>query len=100
MLTDVLKCVFYYQVLISAKEEPEVEFSPAMNGVLQVFKRIIGISDGEPDSEETVSQTFCSLRLLMASSQAISLIGKGGAIIKFIQETSGASIRVLPGGNV
>ncbi|KMZ75294.1 putative Poly(RC)-binding protein [Zostera marina] len=84
-------------VLISAKEEPEVEFSPAMNGVLQVFKRIIGISDGEPDSEETVSQTFCSLRLLMASSQAISLIGKGGAIIKFIQETSGASIRVLPG---
>ena len=41
---------------------------------------------------------FCSVRLLVASTQAINLIGKQGSLIKSIQENTGASVRVLSGG--
>ncbi|XP_060170406.1 RNA-binding KH domain-containing protein PEPPER-like [Lycium barbarum] len=38
---------------------------------------------------------FCSIRLLVASTQAVNLIGKQGSLIKPIQQNTGASIRVL-----
>ncbi|XP_060170397.1 RNA-binding KH domain-containing protein PEPPER-like [Lycium barbarum] len=38
---------------------------------------------------------FCSIRLLVASTQAVNLIGKQGSLIKPIQQNIGASIRVL-----
>ncbi|PIA44008.1 hypothetical protein AQUCO_01800223v1 [Aquilegia coerulea] len=84
-------------VLISGKEEPEAPISPAMNAVLRVFKRINGLS--ETEGESTGSST-CSVRLLVASSQAINLIGKQGALIKSIQEGTGASVRVVSGDEV
>ncbi|XP_004487996.1 RNA-binding KH domain-containing protein PEPPER isoform X2 [Cicer arietinum] len=86
-------------VLISGKEEPEAAISPAMDAALRIFKRVSGLS--ETDSEFKGSAgTFCSFRLLVASTQAISLIGKQGSLIKSIQESSGASVRVLSGDEV
>ncbi|KAJ6828327.1 RNA-binding KH domain-containing protein PEPPER-like [Iris pallida] len=84
-------------VLISAKEEPEAEISPAMDAVLKVFKRLNGISDGGGDGTTQASVPTCSVRLLVAGSQAINLIGKQGSSIKAIQESTGATIRVLSG---
>eukprot|EP00262_Sarcandra_glabra_P016705 TRINITY_DN552_c0_g2_i1.p1 TRINITY_DN552_c0_g2~~TRINITY_DN552_c0_g2_i1.p1 ORF type:complete len:479 (-),score=73.25 TRINITY_DN552_c0_g2_i1:425-1861(-) len=89
-------------VLISGKEEPEAEISPAMDAALRVFKRVNGISEGEGDGTGSASTgaSTCSIRLLVASSQAINLIGKQGALIKSIQEGTGASVRVLSGDEV
>ncbi|XP_077235159.1 RNA-binding KH domain-containing protein PEPPER-like isoform X2 [Tasmannia lanceolata] len=84
-------------VLISAKEEPDAEISPAMEAVLRVFKRVSGITEGENDGSSATGGAVCSVRLLVASSQGISLIGKQGTQIKSIQESTGASVRVLSG---
>lgn len=86
-------------VLVSGKEEPEAPISPAMNGVLRVFRRINGLpeSAGESTGASAAVGAACSVRLLVASSQAINLIGKQGTLIKSIQESSGASVRVLSG---
>ncbi|KAI3990242.1 hypothetical protein MKX01_037581 [Papaver californicum] len=83
-------------VLISSKEEPEARLSPAMSAVIRVFRRITGLSetDGEGSSSGGAA---CSFRLLVASSQAINLIGKQGSLIKSIQESSAATVRVLSG---
>ncbi|KAK8615191.1 hypothetical protein V6N13_068972 [Hibiscus sabdariffa] len=75
-------------VLISGKEEPEASLSPAMDAAIRVFKRINGLP-------EVAGATFCSLRLVVASTQAISLIGKQGSLIKSLQERTGVSVRVL-----
>ncbi|OMP11690.1 hypothetical protein CCACVL1_00340 [Corchorus capsularis] len=80
-------------VLISGKEEPDLPLSPAMDAAVRVFKRVVGLSTNEGDV--TVA-AFCSIRLLVASSQAINLIGKQGSTIKSIQEATDASVRVLP----
>ncbi|KAJ9184174.1 hypothetical protein P3X46_007940 [Hevea brasiliensis] len=86
-------------VLISGKEEPEAALSPAMDAVLRVYKRVSGLSAGEADSigsaVAVAGAAFCSIRLLVASSQAINLIGKQGSTIKSIQENTGAVVRVL-----
>ncbi|PKA58892.1 KH domain-containing protein [Apostasia shenzhenica] len=87
-------------VLISAKEELDAEISPAMDAVLRVFKRVSDISESTVDGADqaiVAAANVCSVRLLVASSQAVSLIGKQGAMIKSIQENSGATIRVLSG---
>lgn len=81
-------------VLISAKEEPETEVSPAMDAVFRVFKRITGLSN---DGKTTTESGICSVRLLMASPQAFHLIGKQGASVKSIEEESGAAIHVTIG---
>ncbi|XP_074587203.1 RNA-binding KH domain-containing protein PEPPER-like [Curcuma longa] len=77
-------------VLVSAREEPEAALSPAMDAALRVFKHVNDIS------EDNGPSTPCSVKLLIASSQAISLIGRQGASVKAIQENSGASVRILP----
>ncbi|XP_055822652.1 RNA-binding KH domain-containing protein PEPPER-like [Solanum dulcamara] len=84
-------------VLISGKEEPEAALSPAMDAVIRVFKRVTGLSEGEDDVNlaGVAGAAFCSIRLLVASTQAVNLIGKQGSLIKPIQQNTGASIRVL-----
>ncbi|KAG6770899.1 hypothetical protein POTOM_026600 [Populus tomentosa] len=86
-------------VLISGKEEPEAPQSPAMDAVMRVFKRVSGLSPGEGDNTSSAAaaagSAFCSIRLLVASSQAINLIGKQGSIIKSIQENTGAAVHVM-----
>lgn len=70
-----------------------------MDAVLRVFKRINGIIDSGGDgATPAAALPACSVRLLVASSQAINLIGKQGSLIKSIQEGSGATVRVLSGG--
>ncbi|KAL8129638.1 hypothetical protein V2J09_018793 [Rumex salicifolius] len=84
-------------VLISGKEEPEAPLSPAMVAVFRVFKRVNALpdNDAEGDLSGPAGAAPCSSRLLVASSQAVNLIGKQGSVIKSIQESSGASVRVL-----
>ncbi|EEF34391.1 Poly(rC)-binding protein, putative [Ricinus communis] len=84
-------------VLISGKEEPEAALSPAMDAVLRVFKRVSGLSAGEADAmgSAVAGAAFSSVKLLVASSQAINLIGKQGSTIKSIQESTAATVRVL-----
>ncbi|ONK56367.1 uncharacterized protein A4U43_C10F7730 [Asparagus officinalis] len=86
-------------VLIFGKEEPEEELSPAMNAVIRVFKRVNDVSDagGDGTAQASSNPTACSVRLLVPSQQAISLIGKQGSSIKSIQENSGATIRIITG---
>ncbi|KAL0913468.1 hypothetical protein M5K25_016931 [Dendrobium thyrsiflorum] len=83
-------------VLISATEEQDAELSPAMDAVLRVFKRVNDISEGVGDGADQPSAA-ASIRLLVASSQALNLIGKQGTMIKSIQESTNATIRVLSG---
>lgn len=86
--------------MISGREEPEAPLSPAMDAVIRVFKRVTGLSEGDGDGKAygAAGVAFCSIRLLVASTQAINLIGKQGSLIKSIQESTGASVRVLSGG--
>nr|KYP57526.1 Poly(rC)-binding protein 3 [Cajanus cajan] len=78
------------------KEEPEAPLSPAMDAVIRVFKRVSGLSEIDGDNKAS-GVAFCSIRLLVASTQAINLIGKQGSLIKSIQENTGSSVRVLSG---
>ncbi|CAA3012027.1 RNA-binding KH domain-containing PEPPER-like [Olea europaea subsp. europaea] len=80
-------------VLISGKEEPEALLPPAMDAVIRIFKSLHGLPDGE--APDAAGAAFCLIRLIVASAQATSLIGKQGSVIKLIQEGSGASVRVL-----
>ncbi|CAL5333415.1 unnamed protein product [Camellia sinensis] len=86
-------------VLISGKEELEAPLSPAMDAVIRVFKRVSALPESEGDGK-AVGVAFSSIRLLVASMQAINLIGKQGSSIKSIQESTGASVRVLANDEV
>ncbi|GAB2252846.1 hypothetical protein Droror1_Dr00005693 [Drosera rotundifolia] len=89
-------------VLISGKEELEAPLSPAMDAVIRVFRRVNGLPENasEDKTAGVSGVAYCSSRLLLHSTQATSLIGKQGASIKSIQESSGASVRVLSGDEV
>ncbi|KAK9683940.1 hypothetical protein RND81_10G176500 [Saponaria officinalis] len=87
-------------VLVSGKEEPDASLSPAMDAVIKLFKRVVGLGDGDDTGSAPDAAAFCSLRLLVASTQAINLIGKQGSTIKTIQEGSGAVVRILPEGEL
>ncbi|GAB4841681.1 hypothetical protein Ancab_022403 [Ancistrocladus abbreviatus] len=81
-------------VMISAKEEPDSPMPPAIDGLLRVHKRLIN-ADGEL-SPASSGQTVIT-KLLVAATQAGSLIGKQGSTIKSIQDASNCTIRVLGG---
>ncbi|OIW20482.1 hypothetical protein TanjilG_11885 [Lupinus angustifolius] len=87
-------------VLISGKEELDAALSPAMDAVMRIFKRVSGLSENDDDITEAAGAVFCSIRLLVASTQAINLIGKQGLSIRSIQESTSASVRVLSGDEV
>lgn len=78
----------------------EAPLSPAMDAVIKIFKRVSGLSETDDNNATSgvAGAAFCSIRLLVASTQAINLIGKQGSSIKTIQENTGASVRVLAGG--
>ncbi|KAJ9172047.1 hypothetical protein P3X46_015337 [Hevea brasiliensis] len=77
-------------VMVSAKEEPNVSISPAMDGLLRVHKQILGSDDSASPATSDIKA-----RLLVAGAQAASLIGKQGSTIKSIQDASGCTIRIL-----
>ncbi|KAF8728128.1 hypothetical protein HU200_018710 [Digitaria exilis] len=83
-------------VLVSGKEDLGLELPPAMDALMRVFKRVIGIADGATEgSQAAAAPGVCAARLLVPGAQAINLIGKQGATIKSIQESTGATIRVI-----
>ncbi|GAB2291420.1 hypothetical protein Dimus_025676 [Dionaea muscipula] len=86
-------------VLISAKEEPEATVSPAMDAAIRVFRRVNELPENAADDKAAGASgvAFCSSRLLVPNTQAISLIGKQGSSIKAVQGSTGASVRVLSG---
>ncbi|XP_061354009.1 flowering locus K homology domain-like [Gastrolobium bilobum] len=83
-------------VMVSAKEEPDRLIPPAVDGLLRVHKQVINV-----DADSTYG-AGCSVvtRLLVADTQAGSLIGKQGSTIKSIQDASGCTIRVLGSENL
>lgn len=90
-----------FQVLVSGKEDPGLELPPAMDALMRVFKRVVGLTDGAAESTQAaVAPGVCAARLLVPGAQAINLIGKQGATIKAIQESTGATIRVISVGEV
>ncbi|CAD6205886.1 unnamed protein product [Miscanthus lutarioriparius] len=82
-------------VMISAKDEPEAPLSPAVDGLLRVHKRITDSSDGESGRPQRSAGNIGPTRLLVPSSQAGSLIGKQGATIKSIQDSSKSVVRIV-----
>ncbi|CAL4971697.1 unnamed protein product [Urochloa decumbens] len=83
-------------ILVSATEEVEAELSPAMNAATKIFKHINGIE--ETNSYRTLSASapeICYVRLLVPAAQAVHLIGKQGVTIKSIQESTGATVKVI-----
>ena len=86
---------------MSGKEDPSLELPPAIDALVRVFKRVIGIADGAADGTQAAAAPgVCAARLLVPGAQAINLIGKQGATIKSIQESTGATIRVISVGKV
>ncbi|KAK4783257.1 hypothetical protein SAY86_007631 [Trapa natans] len=81
-------------VMVSAKEEPDSSLPPAMDGLLRIHKCLIDGSESEGNPLPGTSGKI-STRLLVAATQAGSLIGKQGATVKAIQEESSCIVRVL-----
>jgi len=89
------------QVLISAKDEPTSEVPPAVEAMLRVHRRAVEASSEEDITGSRPEQGFqghVSTRLLVPATQAGSLIGRQGTVIKGIQDTSTAHIRILSSG--
>lgn len=84
--------------MVSAKEEPDSSLPPAMDGLLRVHKRIVDGLDGDSSHAPPAMGGKVSTRLLVAASQAGSLIGKQGGTVKSIQEGSNCIVRVLGAG--
>ncbi|KAK4596505.1 flowering locus K homology domain-like isoform X2 [Castanea sativa] len=82
-------------VMVSAKEEPDSSLPPAMDGLLRVHKRIVDGLEGDSSHAPPGMGGKVSTRLLVAASQAGSLIGKQGGTVKSIQEASNCIVRVL-----
>uniref|UniRef100_A0A2P2MAP7 PolyRC-binding protein n=1 Tax=Rhizophora mucronata TaxID=61149 RepID=A0A2P2MAP7_RHIMU len=71
-----------------------------MDAAIRVFKRVSGLPEGDDSTYGAAGIAFCSIRFLVASTQAINLIGKQGSLIKSIQESTGASVRILSEGKL
>ncbi|KAL7593324.1 hypothetical protein Lser_V15G33470 [Lactuca serriola] len=85
-------------VEISSKEDIEAPLSPAMDAVIRVFKCVNGFPENESDGVASIP--FCSIRLLLTSMQATSLLEKQGSLLKRIQENTGCYIRILSSDEV
>uniref|UniRef100_M8BBR4 Poly(RC)-binding protein 4 n=1 Tax=Aegilops tauschii TaxID=37682 RepID=M8BBR4_AEGTA len=83
-------------VLISATEETQAELAPAMDAAVRIFKHVNDIEGINPDVTLSASAPeICCARLMVPKAQAVHLIGKQGTMIKLIQETTGATMRII-----
>ncbi|RYR74245.1 hypothetical protein Ahy_A02g008888 isoform H [Arachis hypogaea] len=80
-------------VMVSAKEEPDRAIPPAVEGLLRVHKQVVNVDHNPPDASAASNQVVT--RLLVADTQAGSLIGKQGSTVKSFQDNTGCNIRVL-----
>lgn len=83
--------------MISAKEEPDRPIPPAVEGLLRVHKQVVSV-DRDPAENASGAGRPGLTRLLVADTQAGSLIGKQGSTIKTFQDATGCNIRVLGSG--
>lgn len=83
------------KVIISAKEEPDLSITPAMDALLKVHKRLVEGLEGDQTHGPPNSGNVVLTRLLVAATQAGFLIGKQGSTIKSIQETCNSAVRVV-----
>ncbi|KAG2719067.1 hypothetical protein I3843_03G241700 [Carya illinoinensis] len=90
---------FERAVMVSAKEEPDLHISPAMDALLRVHKQLVDL-DTDPTHAVTGAMGTITTRILVADIQAGSLIGKHGSTIKSIQDASNCTIRVLGAENL
>ncbi|KAJ1417522.1 K-like proteiny domain [Sesbania bispinosa] len=81
-------------VMVSAKEEPDRPIPPAVEGLLRVHKQVVNVDRDPVDSASAAGRPVIT-RLLVADTQAGSLIGKQGSTIKSFQDATGCNIRVL-----
>ncbi|XP_061356824.1 flowering locus K homology domain-like isoform X2 [Gastrolobium bilobum] len=81
-------------VMVSAKEEPDRPIPPAVDGLLRVHKQVVNV-DRDPAESASGAGRPVVTRLLVADTQAGSLIGKQGSTIKSFQDNTGCNIRVL-----
>lgn len=85
--------------MISATEETQAELAPAMDAAVRIFKHVNDIEGINPDFTLSVSAPeICSARLLVPKAQGAHLIGKQGTTIKLMQESTGATIRIIDKG--
>ncbi|WJZ85001.1 hypothetical protein VitviT2T_004571 [Vitis vinifera] len=87
-------------VLISAKEQPHLRLSPAMEAVIEVFKRVTGLYpiDGNGMCSKASEVKLSSVTFLVGYSQALSIIGKEGSRVRAIEESSGTTVGILSRG--
>ncbi|KAH1227428.1 Flowering locus K y domain [Glycine max] len=81
-------------VMVSAKEEPDCSIPPAVDGLLRVHKQVVNVDPHPADSASGAVRPVVT-RLLVADTQAGSLIGKQGSTIKSFQDATGCNIRIL-----
>nr|XP_004495126.1 flowering locus K homology domain-like [Cicer arietinum] len=81
-------------VMVSAKEEPDRPIPPAVEGLLRVHKQVVNV-DRDPAESASGAGRPGVTRLLVADTQAGSLIGKQGGTIKTFQDATGCNIRIL-----
>ncbi|KAF8411351.1 hypothetical protein HHK36_003898 [Tetracentron sinense] len=85
---------------LDEEDEDGGQVSPAQEALVRVFERVLEV-DGETEGVfPPPSNGGVSCRLLAATSQIGSVIGKGGKIIEKIKKESGAKIRVLSAENL
>ncbi|BBN18626.1 poly(rC)-binding protein 3/4 [Marchantia polymorpha subsp. ruderalis] len=86
-------------VLISSRDEAVQSTSAAEDALIRVATIVVEEkTDGGPTASIGPQHHIAPnlTRLLIAGSQAGSLIGKAGTTIKDIRESSGANVRILP----
>ena len=83
--------------MVSAKEEPDCSIPPAVDGLLRVHKQVVNVDPHPADSASGAGRPVVT-RLLVADTQAGSLIGKQGSTIKSFQDATGCNIRILGSG--
>ena len=92
-VADNIIFMFYFKVIVSAKEEPDRFTAPAMNGLLRVHKHIIDADDGVIQATPGVKGRVVT-RILVPAAQGLSLIGKEGSILNSIRSDSRCIVRV------
>jgi len=83
--------------MVSAKEEPDRPIPPAVEGLLRVHKQVANVVREPADTAQGEGRPSIT-RLLVADTQAGSLIGKQGSTIKIFQDSTGCNIRILGSG--
>ena len=89
-------------VVISAKDASREDTNQAQCALMEVHKKVLearkaGKTEGESSQQgDNTFSGFLSTRMLVNRTQAGSIIGKGGSIIKNIRETTGAHVKILP----